>query len=143
MMTNMVQFCIRQRYGLLTLWFQQSFTNTTWTNRNGWLMNANECDNWYRITCTSFDLKGAVGRQYVVTGVDLYSNNFKGTIPADLGLLPALTFIDVQYNALTGTLPASIGQWTALTYFGVNNNEMTGTIPSSIGNWSQIQYAFF
>jgi hypothetical protein len=168
MMTNMVQFRIRQRYALLTLWFQQAFTNTTWTNRNGWLVNANECgNNWNGIGCASINLGGDVGTQNVVTAVNLFSNNLIGTLPADLGLLTALTYFGVRVNALTGTLPASIGQWTVLTYFGVtgnaltgtlpasigqwtalkyfrvNGNALTGTIPASIGNWSQIRFAFF
>jgi hypothetical protein len=143
MMTNVVQFRIYQRYALLTLWFQQAFTNTSWTNRNGWLVNANECDNWYRIACTSINLGGTLGMQNVVTAVDLNLNNIHGTIPADLGLLSALTSFSVGSNALTGTLPVSIGQWTALSYFGVYTNELTGTIPASIGNWSQIITAYF
>jgi hypothetical protein len=143
MMTNMVQFRIRQRYTLLTLWFQQAFTNTTWNVRIGWL-NGNECgNNWNGISCAPIDLGGTVGTQNVVTAVRLNFNNMKGTIPADLGLLTALTSFSVYDNALTGTLPVSIGQWTALTYFGVYINKMTGTIPASIGNWSQIQYAYF
>jgi hypothetical protein len=143
MMTNVVQFRIRQQYALLTLWFQQAFTGTTWNSGDGWLVHANECDYWVGIDCTSVSVEGTVGMQNIVTTVNLLGNNVKGTIPADLGLLTALTYFDVQYNALTGTLPASIGQWTALTYFGVNENEIAGTIPASIGNWSQIQYAYF
>jgi hypothetical protein len=139
MMTNMVQFHIRQRYALLTLWFQQVFTNTTWTKRTGWLVNANECgNNWYGIGCASINLGGTVGTQNVVTAVSLNYNNMKGTIPADLALLTALTYFGVGYNALTGTIPASIGQWTALTYFGVFNNALTGTIPASIGQWTAL-----
>jgi hypothetical protein len=170
MMTNMVQFRIRQRYALLTLWFQQAFTNTLWDRSGGWLMKTDECgDNisWYGISCASMSVEGTVGMQNVVTQVDLFLINVNGTIPADLGLLtaltyfnvagnaltgtlpasigqwPALTYLDVGGNALTGTLPASMGQWTALTYFGVYKNKMTGTIPASIGNWSQIQSAYF
>jgi hypothetical protein len=142
MMTNMVQFRIRQRYTLLTLWFQQAYPNRTWTNTGGWLVNANECENnWYGIGCAS--INGTVGLQTVVTRVDLGRNNMKGTISADLGLLTALTYFGVYDNALTGTLPASIGQWTALNTFIVANNALTGTIPASIGNWSQIQDAYF
>jgi hypothetical protein len=144
MMTNMVQFRIRQRYALLTLWFQQAFTNTSWTNGNGWL-NGNECGNsWRGIICTSINLGGTLGTQNVVTEVYLFNNNMKGTIPADLGILTALTSFDFSNNnALTGTLPASIGQWTTLTDFRVNGNALTRTIPASIGNWSQIQFALF
>jgi hypothetical protein len=143
MMTNMVQFRIRQRYALLTLWFQQAFTSTTWTNTGGWLVNANECAYWNGIGCASINLGGTVGTQNVVTEVYLFNNNIKGTIPADLGLLTALTSFGVNVNALTGTLPASIGQWTTLIDFRVNGNALTGTIPASIGNWSQIQFAHF
>jgi hypothetical protein len=143
MTTNVVQFRIRQRYALLTLWFQQAFTGTTWNTRNGWLVNANECDNWYRITCASNDLGSNVGTQNVVTRIDMFINNIQGSIPADLGLLTAMKRFNVFNNALTGTLPASIGQWTALTAFSVSSNALIGTIPASIGNWSQIQYAYF
>jgi hypothetical protein len=142
MMTNMVQFRICQRYALLTLWFQQVFTNTSWTRRNGWLVNADECS-WFHITCAPINLGGTVGTQNVVTAVCLNFNNMKGTIPADLGLLTALKYLDVGFNALTGTLPVSIGQWTALTVFGVAYNALTGTLPASIGSWNQIQAAFF
>jgi hypothetical protein len=145
MMTNMVQFRIRQRYALLTLWFQQAFTSTTWTV-SGWLLNANECANfprWYGIGCASINLGVTVGMQNVVTRVDLGGNNMIGTIPADLGLLTTLTYFVVRNNRLAGTLPASIGQWTALTVFDVSINRLTGTVPASIGIWSQIQNAFF
>jgi hypothetical protein len=143
MMTNMVQFRIRQRYALLTLWFQQTFTSTTWRGTDGWLVNANECDNdnsWKGITCTSIDLKGDVGMQNVVTAVQLDENNMMGTIPADLGLLTALKFFRVDDNELIGTLPASIGQWTALTSFNVGANTLMGTLPASIGQWTALSY---
>jgi hypothetical protein len=142
MMNNMVQFRIRQRYALLTLWFQQAFTNTSWTNSNGWLVNANECDDWFGIQCAPIDLKGDVGMKNVVA-IDFFENNMNGTIPADLGLLTAMTTFNVGLNTLMGTLPASIGQLTALTLFDVGDNSLTGTIPTSIGSWSQIQLALF
>jgi hypothetical protein len=143
-MSNIVQFRIRQRYALLTLWFQQAYTNTTWSNGDGWLVNANECGNsWYGIRCESNNLGGTVGMQNVVTEVNFYNNNMQGTIPADLGLLTALTTFNVGVNVLAGTLPASIGQWTALTSFRVRNNALTGTLPASIGNWSLIRFAYF
>jgi Leucine-rich repeat (LRR) protein len=137
--TNKVQFRIRQRYALMTLWFQQAFTNTAWTNTGGWLVNANECgNNWYGIGCAFINLKGTVGMQNVVTTVDLYENNMKGTISADLGLLTALNHIDVGSNALTSTLPASIEQWTSLKTFSAYGNALNGTLPASIGQWTAL-----
>jgi hypothetical protein len=142
MMTNMVQFRIRQRYALLTLWFQQAYTKTTWTNTTGWLVNANECDDWFGIQCAPINVKGDVGIKNVVT-IDFYENNAQGTIPADLGLITALTSFSAGSNSLKGTLPASIGQLTALTLFDVGSNLLTGTLPTSIDSWSQIQTALF
>jgi hypothetical protein len=132
--SNVAQFRTSQRYALLTLFFQQTLIQP-WKNIDGWLVNANECNNWYGIVCTSIDLGGTVGTQNVVTSVNLSSNNLKGTIPADVGLLDALTYFSVYNNGLTGALPASIGQWTALTYFSVLNNALTGALPPSIGQW--------
>jgi hypothetical protein len=107
-MTNMVQFRIRQRYALLTLWFQQAYTSTSWDDISGWLVNANECD-WAGISCASINLGGDVGMQEVVTVVDFFNKNtIQGTIPADLGLLTALTSFSVGFNSLTGTLPPSL-----------------------------------
>jgi hypothetical protein len=140
-MTNKVQFRIRQRYALLTLWFQPAFTNTRWYY--GWLVSANECY-WRGISCASINLGGTVGTQNVVTAFVSYDiaflnrNDMKGTIPADLGLLTAMEIFNATSNSLTGTLPASIIQWTALLSFGVPSNELTGTLPASIGQWTAL-----
>jgi hypothetical protein len=146
MIPNAVQLRIRQRYTLLTLWYQQGSTNTRWFYRSGWLVNANECDNWFGISCAFIDFGGTVGTQNVTTAVKLSGNNVYGTIPADIGLLTALTSFDMSssYNGLTGTLPESIGQWTNLTYFDVSYNYgVNGTIPESIVNWTLIEKAYF
>jgi Leucine-rich repeat (LRR) protein len=136
--SNVVQFRISQRYALLTLFFQQT-VDKQWADATGWLVNADECNSWFGISCASIDLGGTVGMQNVVTTVDFYGNNMKGTIPADLGLLTPLTYFDVSNNVLTGTLPSSVGQWTALTYFGAVNNKLTGTLPASIGEWTALK----
>jgi hypothetical protein len=134
--SNVVQFRISQRYALLTLFFQQT-AGATWADRTGWLVG-NEWDSWFGISCTIKNLGGTVGLQNVVTKIQLYTNDMKGTIPADLGLLTALTYFHVGFNALTGTLPASMGQWTALTYFEVGGNDLTGTLPASMGQWTAL-----
>jgi hypothetical protein len=136
MMDNMVQFRIRQRYAVLT-WLWQT---TATTNNNNLDNYGQECD-VSRITCVGMDLGGRVGPQNVVQGMDWYRINIPGggTIPADLGLLTAMTSFGVGQSTLTGTLPASIGQWTALTYLDIFSNALTGTLPESIGQWTRLE----
>jgi hypothetical protein len=45
---NEVQFRIRQRYALLTLWFQQGNSREDWDNTRGWLFDPDEC-NWFGV----------------------------------------------------------------------------------------------
>jgi hypothetical protein len=137
-----LSFSVQQYYPLLTMWFQQGGVSTKWIDVTGWRVDSNVC-NWYGISCRTMDLGDGIGIQNVVTEIrfynDGYGNNYVGTIPADLGLLPMLGFFDLAFNALTGTLPASIGQWTALTYFDVSYNYgVTGTLPASIEQWSKL-----
>jgi hypothetical protein len=128
--SNEVSFRVRQRYPLITLWFQQIDVSggfrEEWNDTTGWLQVLNECE-WAGIICSATDLGGNVGVQDVVTEIDFFnntngqSNNYQGSIPAELGLLTSLRNVDFSFNGLTGTLPASIGQWTNLTYFSVYN----------------------
>lgn len=140
------QFRLRQRYALLTLWFQSP--NIPWTDSTNWL-DADECG-WYGITCVQEDLDGDVGSKYTVSEVDMdpgYGNSFEsdadpgygnylhGRIPADLGLLSSLRKFEVDDNELTGTLPQSLSRWNQLEEFRVQGNALTGTLPNSIGQW--------
>jgi hypothetical protein len=123
-------FRLQQRYALATLFFQQNVSQSSWTNVTGWLTNSSECL-WFGIVCST---------ESAVTDIALFSNNLRGTIPADIGLLTSLTIFSVWSNALTGALPSSIGQWTSLTDFSVFNNDLTGTLPSSIGQWTLLTF---
>jgi hypothetical protein len=135
--SNVVQFRIRQRYALLTLFFQQTVA-AQWVDTTNWLMGG-EYD-WFGILFTIMNLGGTVGSQLVVNKIELVANGLEGSIPADLGLLTALTSFSVGGNTLIGTIPASIGQWTALTYFDASLNQLTGTLPASIGQSSLLTY---
>ena len=157
---------LRQRYSLLTLWFQQPHiggnVQQSWTSATGWTTSIDEC-NWYGIQCLRDDVDGDK-----VIGLDFFNetsatgNNVTGTIPADLGLLQYLQRVDFAFNALTGTLPSTIrlwiglqyfsvaqnlltgplivGQWTILQHFSVWNNLLAGTLPSAIGNWTALTF---
>ena len=59
---------------------------------------------------------------------EVRGNEFSGTIPASLALLPQLGQIDVSHNLFTGTIPENL---TANTLF-LPGNYFTGTIPDSV-----------
>jgi hypothetical protein len=71
-----------QRYALGVLYYSTNGTN--WSNKTGWLTDANECD-WYHDPTLSFCDNGTI------VGLDLYKdgsgNNLVGTIPMELALL--------------------------------------------------------
>jgi hypothetical protein len=134
---NVVKFRIEQRYALLTLFFQQTFT-APWFDRGGWLKAPDECD-WFGIDCALINVGEIVGLQNVVSKIGLFDNNVLGTIPPDLVLLTAVTSVRLDENQLTGTLPESIGQWTRLTLFDVNSNTLTGTLPVSMEKWTRLE----
>lgn len=165
--TGADQFRVKQRYALLTLWFDPWFSSSKlWTNATGWVTAEDECT-WHGITCTQTDLGNDVGVQNVITSIDLSSNNLHGNIPADLALLTFLDYLRLSFNSLSGslpswegswrsletflaadnqltaTLPESIGQWTSLKFFSVSRNSLTGTIPQSLANWNGIRRAWF
>jgi hypothetical protein len=59
------------------------------------------------------------------------SSNLVGTIPAETGLLLALTDLSLPYNQLQGTLPSSLQYLTALVTLNLNDNSLTGTLPGT------------
>ena len=145
---------LRQRYALLSLWFQQPLIAKrstsvvqNWRNTSGWLKNENECY-WYGVDCSLIDMGGFIGGQRIVTEIDFYNNdvtlqggnNITGTIPAELGLLTSLNRIDLSDNNFYGTIPENLfEQWASIESINIGNNNMTGTIPGSIGQLSTLK----
>jgi hypothetical protein len=152
-----IGFRIRQRFPLLTMWFQ--VVPNTWSNTNGWLVDPNECI-WEGVSCEDrMDTVTGVTQSAVTRLFFNGSGSYVGNIPPDtgllsnlehfeirdtifdlngtlldtMGLLTALTYFDVFNNGLGGALPDTIGQWTALTFFNVYFNFLSGFLPDSIG----------
>ena len=137
--TNSDKFRLRQRYALLTFWFNTG--SFTWTNLSGWLVQKDECK-WFGITCNATKPGVGAGLQNSVPVINLTANNIHGTISPDLGLLTTLVSVDFNNNYLTGSLPTSISNWTALQSFFISysgKGGLTGTLPSPIGQWTDLQ----
>lgn len=90
-----------------------------------------------------------------VTGVSLRNRGLRGTIPAQLSDLTALTVLDLitptcdggpcpdvqdhERNRLTGPIPASLGNLSGLQHLLLHNNELTGVIPPALGRLGNLQ----
>ncbi|KAM3701952.1 hypothetical protein ACJW31_05G213500 [Castanea mollissima] len=66
-------------------------------------------------------------------GLSFSYNQFKGTIPSDIGNLQKLQRLFLCNNKLSGRLPISLGNLSSVSIMDLNNNRLQGTIPSSIG----------
>jgi hypothetical protein len=65
---------LRQRYALLTLWYQTS-VDSGWIDSTGWLTIEGECS-WYGVTCVELDVSVG-GLQSVVERIELAANGFR------------------------------------------------------------------
>ncbi|PRP88170.1 LRR receptor-like serine/threonine-protein kinase GSO2-like [Planoprotostelium fungivorum] len=74
-----------------------------------------------------------------LASLNLYGNDFSGSIPSEVTQLKNLVSFVVSYNNLTGNLPSSIGNLVNLQQLDVSYNSLSGTIPRSIGNLKSVQ----
>jgi Leucine-rich repeat (LRR) protein len=143
---------IRQRYALLTIWFD---SNDRWADESGWLVIEDECAGWFGVTCES----------QVVTSIDLAGNNVQGNVPADLALLTGLAVLNLANNIIGGEIPPSLATLPVLEelYLGGNlfsqdlsaydfsglqsltvleleDNDFSGSIPESIWTLSGLEF---
>uniref|UniRef100_A0A803L1F3 Uncharacterized protein n=1 Tax=Chenopodium quinoa TaxID=63459 RepID=A0A803L1F3_CHEQI len=63
---------------------------------------------------------------------ELYTNNFVGQIPKELGGLKSLVSLDLFHNNLTGPIPSSLSKLSNLKFLRLNNNNLTGRIPREL-----------
>lgn len=59
-------------------------------------------------------------------------NEFSGSLPGSIFLLPAVTEIDMSGNALSGELPVWWAQGVELHSLDVSLNQLSGTIPDTV-----------
>jgi hypothetical protein len=136
---NEVNFRVRQRFSLVTLWFQQMNDEgvfvRTWENTTGWLTER-ECE-WFGIACDTNRSVIEISFYNIDSEVN---NEYIGSIPPDIGLLTSLRYFSMRSNKVTGTIPEPIGHCSNMRIFDVANGLLSGTIPSSLGKWSNLYY---
>ena len=68
------------------------------------------------------------------------TNNLRGTLPPELGILRNIRTIGLFDNeGLTGPIPPEFGQLERLQGLVLQNNSLTGSIPPELGNLNQLQ----
>jgi Leucine-rich repeat (LRR) protein len=126
--TPLLQFQLRQRYALATLWVGEVDVRVNLTGH--------ECG-WSGVTCQHFET--SLGMHDVVTEINLAESSWNGRLSPELGLLSNLVRFDVSDNALIGSVPESIGRWSNMEVFSVWGNALAGTIPESLGKWTNLE----
>ncbi|XWS12596.1 hypothetical protein CRYUN_Cryun37aG0103700 [Craigia yunnanensis] len=79
--------------------------------------------------------------QLPLESLNLYQNNFEGTLPPSIADSPALYELRIFRNRLTGELPQNLGKNSPLRWLDVSSNQFTGPIPPSLcekGNLEEI-----
>ncbi len=102
-----------------------------WSNNDKWMSTDAPIDEWYGVTT---DNDGRVIR------LDLYSNNLKGSIPAELGNLANLISLGLDANELSGSLPPALGDLANLTRLRLYGNELSGSIPADLANLTNLEW---
>ena len=105
-----------------------STNGPSWTNTWDFSSGQSYCM-FHGITC---DDSGQIAQ------INLRSNNLRGSLPSEIGMLLSLTHLDLDFNPMTGTIPSEIGMLSALTWLDLEYSRMTGTIPSEIGMLSSL-----
>jgi hypothetical protein len=144
------RFRLRQRFALLTLWFQQSINGVftpTWTKPinsftdtpiTDWGL-VDECSTWTGVSCVTADVGDGAGEQRTVSAIELPNGHVDGSLPADIGLLTTLITLDLSANTIEATLPESIGRCTDLMTITLGSNSFIDSLPSSIGNIRELR----
>ncbi|CAB9511236.1 leucine Rich Repeat [Seminavis robusta] len=98
------------------------FLNQEFINER-WLSGVSEC-RWAGCTCE--------GETENITSIDIWHNDFTGSLPSELGLLSHAIALSLRAQNFTGTIPTEIYQLTALSNLGLSGNNFTGTVNPAV-----------
>lgn len=71
--------------------------------------------------------------------INLYGNQFSGTIPQALGDLNQLVLLEIGGNMLTGSIPVSLYDLQDLEQLSLRFNQLSGSIPPGISQLGNLQ----
>lgn len=144
---------IIQKYVLILIFV--STNGNGWKNNKGWLSEASFCS-WDGISCNDGDLveemnlgnqncRGSLASEIGALSQTLLAlsleNNplLTGSLPAELGLLTALSSLDLSGCNFNGPLPPDISLLSNLIELNVESNDLSGPVPSELASLSQMK----
>lgn len=131
-----------ERYVMALLWFasnENEDETLKWENNFNFVSNLPVCE-WGKnienmpragITC---DDSGRILK------IRLVSNNLRGPLITELGLLQNLKHLRLDHNALTGSIPEQLAELTKLSYLALHYNELSGKLRTSIGALTNLEF---
>lgn len=124
---------IRQRYGLLVMYFSDNELNDT----SNWLTE-NECD-WFGVVCEEISqTNGRKLQQYEeVVYFTWPGQNYEGTIAPDVAILTSLILLDISNNQIFGSIPPSFADLSNLEGLYLRNNTLSGNFDDV--DWSGLE----
>ncbi|CAI0388892.1 unnamed protein product [Linum tenue] len=69
---------------------------------------------------------------FLMSGLDLSSNNFTGEIPPQIGNLGDIKVLNLSYNMFTGHIPTTIANLSQIESLDLSHNDLSGVIPSQL-----------
>ncbi|XP_027362458.1 probable LRR receptor-like serine/threonine-protein kinase At3g47570 [Abrus precatorius] len=121
---------------------------------SNWSTKSSVC-NWFGVTCdtnygrvtsltlTSMNLSGSLppqlGNLTFLVHLDLRNNEFHGTLPRELALLPRLKVVNLCTNQFGGQFPTWVGELSKLHHLSLCNNSFSGSIPKSLSKLLELE----
>nr|KYP53155.1 Receptor protein kinase CLAVATA1 [Cajanus cajan] len=89
-----------------------------------------------QVNALSGSLTPSLGNLKSLKSLDLSNNMLSGEVPAKL---PALEVLQLWENNFTGSIPQSLGRNGKLTLVDLSSNKLTGTLPPDMCNGNRLQ----
>ncbi|XP_047079021.1 receptor-like protein kinase 5 [Lolium rigidum] len=86
----------------------------------------------------SGSIQGSTAHCLKLRYLNLSQNNFKGNIPAELGVL--FNLLDLRNNQFVEAIPGQLSGLIMLANLNLSHNELSGTIPASFQIMQSITY---
>ena len=112
-----------------------------WNDSSNWMSSKGYCS-WAGIECVPLEgsQKSTYDSDYVITNINMTSNNIRGSIPTELAAAfgESLQVLDLSNNRLDSTIPRQLNNAKSLEVLSLSGNMLTGEIPD-VSNLQQLR----